>query len=87
MLRESPHCHKTLWEAEGKDSVEGATVNFSFNVLLIDTEINRATLRTVSFKYLGINEKDIEVEVNCRTFHTVLTLGFPESLVAVRWLA
>ena len=52
LLRQSPHCHKTLWEAEGKDSVEGATVNFSFNVLLIDTEINRATLRTVSFKYL-----------------------------------
>ena len=54
LLRESPHCHKTLWEAEGKDSVEGATVNFSFNVLLIDNEINRAALRTVSFKYLQI---------------------------------
>ena len=54
LLRQSPHCHKTLWEAEGKDSVEGATVNFSFNVLLIDTEINRATLKTVSFKYLQI---------------------------------
>ena len=54
LLRQPPHCHKTLWEAEGKDIVEGATVNFSFNVLLIDNEINRATLRTVSFKYLQI---------------------------------
>ena len=54
LLRESPHCHKTLWEAEGKDSVEGATVNFSFNVLLIDNEINKAALTTVSFKYLQI---------------------------------
>ena len=50
-----PHCscHKTLWEAEGKDSVEGATVNF--NVFLIQRrEINRANIKTVRFKHLQI---------------------------------
>lgn len=45
-------CHKTLWEAEGKDSVEGATVNF--NVFLIQREINRANIKTVRFKHLQI---------------------------------
>ena len=36
-----PHCRKTLWEAEGKDSsVEDATVNFSCNVLFLDARIN-----------------------------------------------
>ena len=46
----TPHCRKTLWEAEGKDSsVEDATVNFSCNVLFLDARISRANITSSTF--------------------------------------
>ena len=42
----------------------------------------KLTVVKICSVYLWLYQENIEAEVNCLTFHTVLTLCFPESLVA-----